>query len=99
MSLISISFGNSKRRSEAETAAEDAEDELGKIDPREASDLALHAERCGRRFLLLRKSQRALNAKFDEKSDRNFTAMLIIGGILILKGIIPLSWAAKLVGL
>ena len=89
--LVKMFFGKSEQEKNAELALTQAEDRLMAFDPREASDLGIHAGKESDRTQVIVARQRDSHAELTRKTDRNLTATLSFGVILLFKGVVTID--------
>lgn len=65
------------------------EDEKFELQPNEENDLATHVRAETPRFRLLRDRMTLGAAQNDRKQDRNWYTVLILGAIMVVKGMVP----------
>lgn len=94
MALVDVFRGQSKAFSDALARLKQREDEVFKLQPGEMRESPIHAAADIRRFGLVNARSELYHADSSQKADRNWYTTLAIGGVLIAKGIIPLSWLA-----
>ncbi len=85
---VSITFGNSAARAAGEQHALEAEDRLMELDEIETKDLAFHVEKEAQRTKVIIMRMRQLNLMIVERTDRNMWATIIIGAVLLMKGVV-----------
>lgn len=99
---VGVFFGKpTEAQIRAEQARINAEDKLMAIHPLERTDLGFHCDAEGERAMVFITRLRDITATFTARSDRNLWATLIVGAVLIFKGIITpadigsaLTWLA-----
>ena len=86
--MVSLNIGSSDGRARARIALTEAEDRLLQLDEHEKKDLGFHVEKEAERTAVLIRRLRLNEETLSVKTDRNMYATLIIGGLLLVKGII-----------
>ena len=89
--IVKTFFGKSEQEKNAQKALTDAEDRLMAFDPREATDLGVHACKESDRTQVIVARQRDSHAELSRKNDRNLTATLGFGMILLFKGVVTIE--------
>ena len=84
-------FAKTEAQLRAEQALIDAEDRLLEFHPEEATDLGFHSKRDADRTKVIVARQRLTHEMVKAASQRNVIATLVVGLLLLAKGIIPLE--------
>lgn len=88
MALLDIWLGNTKEERDALARLGAWADRVFELQPNEERDLAVHVHADIPRFRLLHDRAALLQAQTSRKSDRNWYTLVVLGVLLLAKGVV-----------